>query len=48
MLVIAPGAVDSIFFIILILLGNIVFLCYDTVLPRMEILLIRYLGKILK
>lgn len=48
MLVIAPGAVDSIFFIILILLGNIVFLCYDTVLPRMESLLIRYLGKILK
>ena len=47
MLVLAPEAIDSVFFVIFLLLGNAVFLCYDLALPRFGVLLNRRLGKYL-
>ena len=44
-MVLVPEAVDSLIFVIFILLGNVAFLCYDMVLPRFELLLYRYLEK---
>ena len=46
-LVLVPEAVDSLIFVLFILLGNAAFLCYDIALPRFERLLYRYLGKLL-
>lgn len=48
MMVLVPEAVDEWFFIIFLLLGNVAFVCYDIVLPRVEILLERYLGKLIR
>ncbi len=44
MLVLIPEATSIAFFVVFLLLGNVVFFCYDFVLPRIEILLYRYLG----
>ena len=45
MLVLVPEAIDSLFFVVFLLLGNFAFLCYDFALPRFFVLLQRYLGK---
>lgn len=44
MLVLVPEAVDTLLFL---LLGNVMFFCYDAVLPRLVQLLSRYLEKYL-
>lgn len=46
--VLVPEAIDTAFFVVLLLLGNVVFVCYDRVLPRAELLLDRYLGKLIR
>ena len=47
MLVLVPEAIGSLVFVIFLLLGNVVFLCYDLALPRFGALLNRRLGKYL-
>lgn len=48
MLVLVPEAIDTAFFVVLLLLANILFVCYDLVLPRAERLLDHYLGKLIR
>lgn len=45
--VLVPETIGTIMMIILIVLGNLTFVCYDFVLPHMERLLAKYLGKIM-
>ena len=47
MLLIVPEAIDSLLFVLLVLLGNVVFLAYDAVLPKLERLMTHLLGKFL-
>lgn len=47
MLVLVPETVDTLLFLLLLLLGNAAFFCYDAVLPRFVRLLSRYLGNYL-
>lgn len=46
MLVLIPENMGWIMNLILLLMGNIIFICYDFLLPRSELLLKKYLGKI--
>lgn len=48
MTVLVPETMGTIVMVILILLGNVTFVCYDLVMPYVEQLLAKYLGKILK
>lgn len=47
MLVLVPEAIESVLMLVLILLGDITFLCYDFVLPYTERLLDKYIGKLM-
>lgn len=48
MWVLIPQTVDLWYLMVLLLLGNAMFFCYDRALPVMERLLERYLGRLLK
>lgn len=46
--VIAPEAIDLPLMLLLLACGNLMFIAYDFILPKMEYLLNRYLGKLMK
>lgn len=48
MLVLVPESLGSIFTIILLVLGNLTFIVYDLLIPRMELILTRILERIQK
>lgn len=48
MLFLVPEAMGTVLMVVFLLLGNLMFLCYDFIIPRAEMLLGKYLKKILK
>ena len=48
MLVLVPESMGWAMNLILLLMGNFIFLCYDFLLPRSELLMQRYFGKLKK
>jgi len=47
-LVLVPEATDTAFFIVMLVCGNLMFIVYDLLLPRMEYVIRKYLDKIIK
>lgn len=47
-LILVPETMGTLLMIIMLLMGNFIFLCYDFLVPRAEFLIKKYLGKLWK